>query len=191
MKRSEIDTLLNGLGVEIDESKKKEFTDSIMKINGEDMNKKNTEIETVKNDLKVKEGVIEELNSKIKEKDSVDIEKIKEESFNEGKAEGSKEFENFKKTSALKSALSGYKAKDVELLQKMLDNEKLEYEEKDGNYTVKGLDDQVKSIKESHSYLFDEEKTRTKTVDLGGQHQGTIDNSPKTLREALNEKYNK
>lgn len=191
MKRSEIDTLLNGLGVEIDESKKKEFTDSIMKINGEDMNKKNTEIETVKNDLKVKEGVIEELNSKIKEKDSVDIEKIKEESFNEGKAEGSKEFENFKKTSALKSALSGYKAKDVELLQKMLDNEKLEYEEKDGNYTVKGLDDQVKSIKESHSYLFDEEKTQTKTVDLGGQHQGTIDNSPKTLREALNEKYNK
>ena len=190
MKRSEIDTLLNGLGVEIDESKKKEFTDSIMKINGEDMNKKNTEIETVKNDLKVKEGLIEELNAKIKELDSVDIEKIKEESFNEGKAEGSKEFENFKKSSALKEALGNFKAKDVELLQKMLDNEKIEYEEKDGNYTVKGLDDQVKSIKESHSYLFDEEEKQTRTVDLGGQHQGNIDNSPKDLKGALKEKYN-
>lgn len=39
MKRSEIETLLNGLGVEIDESKKKEFTDALMKINGEDINK--------------------------------------------------------------------------------------------------------------------------------------------------------
>lgn len=190
MKRSEIDTLLNGLGVEIEESKKKEFTDSIMRMNGEDINKEKTKTETVQNDLKVKEGLIEELNAKIKELDSVDIEKIKEEQFNLGKAEGSKEFENFKKSSALKEALGNFKAKDVELLQKLLDNEKLEYEEKDGNYTVKGLDDQVKSIKESHSYLFDEEEKQTRTVDLGGQHQGNIDNSPKDLKGALKEKYN-
>ena len=191
MKRNEIETLLNGLGVEIDENKKKDFINSIMKINGDDINLEKTNTETVKNDLKVKEGVIEELNTKIKELGSVDIEKIKQEQFELGKTEGSKEVENFKKTNALKSALGGYKAKDVELLQKMLDNDKIEYEEKDGNYTVKGLEDQIKSIKESHSYLFEDEKTQTKTIDLGGQHQGTGDNSPKTLREALNEKYNK
>ena len=191
MKRNEIETLLNGLGVEIDENKKKDFINSIMKINGDDINLEKTNTETVKNDLKVKEGVIEELNTKIKELGSVDIEKIKKEQFELGKTEGSKEVENFKKTNALKSALGGYKAKDVELLQKMLDNDKIEYEEKDGNYTVKGLEDQIKSIKESHSYLFEDEKTQTKTIDLGGQHQGTGDNSPKTLREALNEKYNK
>ena len=191
MKRNEIETLLNGLGVEIDENKKKDFINSIMKINGDDINLEKTNTETVKNDLKVKEGVIEELNTKIKELGSVDIEKIKKEQFELGKTEGSKEVENFKKTNALKSALGGYKAKDVELLQKMLDNDKIEYEEKDGNYTIKGLEDQIKSIKESHSYLFEDEKTQTKTIDLGGQHQGTVDNSPKTLREALNEKYNK
>ena len=190
MKRNEIDTLLNGLGVEIDESKKKEFTDSIMKINGEDMNKKNTEIETVKNDLKVKEGVIEELNSKIKEMDSVDIEKIKEESFNEGKAEGSKEFDDFKKTNALKASITG--AKDFDLVKSKLDLDKIEYEKDDkGEYKVKGIDEQLKSIKETYSYLFEDEKAQTKTVDLGGQHQGTIDNTPTTLLGALKEKYNK
>lgn len=191
MKRNEIETLLNGLGVEIDENKKKDFINSIMKINGDDINLEKTNTETVKNDLKVKEGVIEELNTKIKELGSVDIEKIKKEQFELGKTEGSKEVENFKKTNALKSALGGFKAKDVELLQKMLDNDKIEYEEKDGNYTVKGLEDQIKSIKESHSYLFEDEKTQTKTIDLGGQHQETVDNSPKTIAEALKEKYRK
>lgn len=191
MKRNEIETLLNGLGVEIDENKKKDFINSIMKINGDDINLEKTNTETVKNDLKVKEGVIEELNAKIKEASSVDIEKIKQEQFDLGKAEGSKEFENFKKTSALKEALSGFKAKDVDLLQKMLDVNKIEYEENEGKYTIKGLDDQVKDIKGTHAYLFEDEKAQTKTIDLGGQHQGTVDNSPKTLREALNEKYNK
>lgn len=187
MKRSFLEEKFKDL--EIDNAVKKAIIDSILDENMNDIGLEKTKTESIKNDLKVKEGVIEELNAKIKELDSVDIEKIKEDSFNEGKAEGSKEFDDFKKTSALKSALSGYKAKDVELLQKMLDNEKLEYEEKNGNYIVKGLDDQVKSIKESHSYLFDEEK-QTKTVDLGGQHQGNIDNSPKDLKEALKEKYN-
>lgn len=188
MKRSFIEEQLKGL--EIEDSVRKNIIDAIMKANGDDINAEKTKTEAAQNDLKVKEGLIEELNKKIKDLDSVDIEKIKQEQFDLGKAEGSKEFENFKKTSALKSALSGFKAKDVELLQKMLDNEKIEYEEKDGNYTIKGLDDQVKSIKESHSYLFEDEKPQTKTIDLGGQHQGNIDNSPKDLKGALKEKYN-
>ena len=190
MKRSFIEEQLKGL--EIEDSVRKNIIDAIMKANGDDINAEKTKTETAQNDLKVKEGLIEELNKKIKDLDSVDIEKIKQEQFDLGKAEGSKEFENFKKSSALKEALIGYKAKDVELLQKLLDNEKIEYEEKEGNYTVKGLDDQVKSIKESHSYLFEEEKTPTKTVDLGGKHEGTVTNTnPTSLAGALREKYNK
>lgn len=190
MKRSFIEEQLKGL--EIEDSVRKTIIDAIMKANGDDINAEKTKTETAQNDLKVKEGLIEELNKKIKDLDSVDIEKIKQEQFDLGKAEGSKEFENFKKSSALKEALIGYKAKDVELLQKLLDNEKIEYEEKEGNYTVKGLDDQVKSIKESHSYLFEEEKTPTKTVDLGGKHEGTVTNTnPTSLVGALREKYNK
>lgn len=171
MKRRFIEGLLKDL--EIEDSVRKNIIDSIMTEAGNDLNAQKTKTETVQNDLKVKEGLIEELNAKIKELDSVDIEKIKEESFNEGKAEGSKEFENFKKTSALKEALSGFKAKDVDLLQKMLDVDKIEYEENEGKYTIKGLDDQVKDIKGTHAYLFEDEETPAQTVSLGGEHQST------------------
>lgn len=171
MKRSFLEELFKGL--ELDETAKKNIIDSIMKANGDDINAEKTKTETAQNDLKVKEGLVEQLNKKIKELDSVDLEAIKKEQFDLGKAEGSKEFDNFKKTSALKSALSGFKAKDVDLLQKLLDNDKIEYEEKDGNYTVKGLDDQVKGIKETHSYLFDEEEqdNNFQNINLGGSHE--------------------
>ena len=187
MKRNEIDDLFKELEIEADETKKKAFADRVMKINGDDINKEKTNTETVRNDLKVKEGLIEELNDKIKELGSVDIEKIKQEQFDLGKAEGSKEFENFKKTSALKEALSGFKAKDISIIQKMLDNDKIEYEEKDGNYTVKGLEDQINSIKESHSYLFEDEKTQTKTIDLGGNHNGNtnMDSDMEAVAKAM------
>lgn len=190
MVRSFIEEQLKDLEIEKDVRNK--IIKAILDENMKDIGVEKTKTETVKNDLKVKEGLIEELNKKIKELDSVDIEKIKKESFNEGKAEGSKEFDDFKKTSALKSALSGYKAKDVDLLQKMLDNEKIKYEEKDGNYTVKGIEEQINNIKETHSYLFEDDNTNNvQNINLGGQHQGTIDNSPKNLQEALRQKYNK
>ena len=170
MKRSFIENLLKDL--EMDENVRKTIIDSIMNENGNDVNTQKTKTETAQNDLKVKEGLIEELNKKIKELDSVDIEQIKKEQFDLGKAEGSKEFDNFKKTSALKTALSEFKAKDVDLLQKMLDDSKIEYEEKDGNYTVKGIEDQIKGIKESHSYLFEDDNANNgQNINLGGSHE--------------------
>ena len=91
MKRSFLEEKFKGL--EIDDSTKKAIIDSILDENMNDIGLEKTKTETVKNDLKVKEGLIEELNSKIKELDSVDIEKIKNEQFELGKSEGSKEFE--------------------------------------------------------------------------------------------------
>lgn len=171
MKRSFLENQFKDL--ELDENTKKRIIDTILDENMNDIGVEKTKTETVRNDLKVKEGLIEELNAKIKEASSVDIEKIKSEQFDLGKAEGSKEFENFKKTSALKEALSGFKAKDVDLLQKMLDVNKIEYEENEGKYTIKGLDDQVKDIKGTHAYLFEDEETPVQTVSLGGEHQST------------------
>ena len=189
MKRSFLEDKFKDL--EIDNSVKKAIIDSILDENMNDIGIEKTKTETVKNDLKVKEGLIEELNKKIKELDSVDIEKIKKEQFELGKAEGSKEVDDFKKTTALKEALGNFKAKDVELLQKMLDNDKIEYEEKDGSYTIKGLDEQVKGIKETHSYLFNEENNNNQQINLGGNHQTPPTNQVNDLRSALKEKYNK
>lgn len=186
MKRSFLEEKFKGL--EIDDSTKKAIIDSILDENMNDIGLEKTKTETVKNDLKVKEGLIEELNSKIKELDSVDIEKIKNEQFELGKSEGSKEFENFKKTSALKSALSGFKAKDVDDLQKFLDESKIEYEEKDGKYTVKGIDEQIKELKENKSYLFEDDDTNnTQNINLGGNHNGNtnLDSDVEAVAKAM------
>lgn len=175
MKRSFVEGELKKLGVEIEENKIKEFVDSIMTEAGNDLNIQKTKTETVQNDLKVKEGLIEELNAKIKKLDSVDIEKIKEESFKQGKAEGSKEFDDFKKTNALKASIKG--AKDFDLVKSKLNLDNIEYEKDEkGEYKVKGIDEQLKSIKETYSYLFEDDNTNNvQNINLGGNHNGNID----------------
>lgn len=123
MKRNFLENLLNVIE---DESTRKNIINSILDENGNDLNTEKAKIESVRNDLKVKESLIEELNGKIKANSEIDIEKIKEEEFNRGKEEGSKEFDEFKKTNALKNSIKG--AKDVDYVISKLDIDKLEFE---------------------------------------------------------------
>ena len=171
MKRSFLEGLFKDL--EAEDSVKKSIIDSIMTENGNDLNVEKTKIEGLKNDLKVKEGVIEELNVKIKEAGSVDIEEIKKQAKEEGFTEGSKEVEEFKKTNALKSSIKG--AKDFDLVYSKLDKEKIKYEKDDkGEYTVTGIDEQIKDVKEKYSFLFEEEEdgSQEAEINLGGEHKG-------------------
>ena len=192
MKRNFIEDLLKD--IEIEDSAKKKIIDAILDENSNDIGREKVNTEKVQNTLKVKEELVNSLNDKIKELESTDVEALKKEEYEKGVADGSKELENFKKNMALEKALANSKAKDVKLLQKMIDNDKINYEEKDGNFTVIGLDDQLKSIKESHSYLFEEDKKNDKqpTIDLGGVHtETTPSNNASTLLGALHEKYDK
>lgn len=171
MKRSFLENLFKDL--EAEDSIKKSIIDSIMTENGNDVNAEKTKLESVKNDLKVKEGVIEDLNAKIKEAGEVDIEALKQEQFDLGKAEGSKEVEEFKKTNALKNSIKG--AKDFDLVRSKLDESKIQYEKDDkGEYKVTGIDEQIKDVKEKYSFLFDEENNGDGNVgiNLGGEHKG-------------------
>lgn len=171
MKRSFLEGLFKDL--EAEDSVKKSIIDSIMTENGNDLNVEKTKIEGLKNDLKVKEGVIEELNVKIKEAGSVDIEEIKKQAKEEGFTEGSKEVEEFKKTNALKNSIQG--AKDFDLVYSKLDKEKIKYEKDDkGEYTVTGIDEQIKNVKEKYSFLFEEEEdgSQEAEINLGGEHKG-------------------
>lgn len=132
------------------------------------------------------------LKEKVKENKDIDIEAIKKEQFDLGKEEGSKELETFKKTIALERALASSKAKDTKLLEKLIDNEKLEYEDKDGDYTITGLEDQLKTIKGTHSYLFEDNTSNNAGISLGGTHNSaTPSDSASTLSEALHQKYDK
>lgn len=133
------------------------------------------------------------LKSEIEESKKVDIEAIKKEQFDLGKEEGTKELETFKKSIALKDALKSTKAKDINLLSKLIDNEKINYEEKDGKFEITGLDDQITEIKKSHDYLFEVEKAQepTQRVNVGDGHTTTPTNQPNTLVSALRDKYGK
>ena len=171
MKRSFLEGLFKDL--EAEDSVKKSIIDSIMTENGNDLNAEKTKTEGLKNDLKIKEGVIEELNNKIKEAGSVDIEEIKKQAKEEGFAEGSKEVEDFKKTNALKSSIKG--AKDFDLVYSKLDQAKIKYEKDDkGEYKVTGIDEQIKDVKEKYSFLFEEENdgSQESEINLGGEHKG-------------------
>lgn len=172
MKRSFLENLFKDL--EAEDSVKKNIIDSIMTENGNDINAEKTKTLTAENNLKLKEGLIEELNKKIKENGSVDIEEIKRVAKEEGFAEGSKEVEEFKKTNALKSSIKG--AKDFDLVYSKLDKDKIKYEKNDkGEYTVSGIDEQIKDVKEKYSFLFEEEDDGSGNTDinLGGKHENT------------------
>lgn len=172
----------------------KEVIDKIMDKNGEQINSHKTEIATMKNDLKIKDGVVENLNTKIEELEKVDLEAIKTEQFNLGKVDGSKEVEIFKKNNSLKSALSSFKAKDIDLITKLLKEDKISYEEKDGNYEVKGLEEQIKELQSTHNYLFDLEEQKNNDgfrADTGENHGQNVKKEPQTLAQALKEQYNK
>lgn len=138
---------LEDLGLETDAIEK------IMVEAGKDVTSLKVKVDDLTEQLNVKDATISEKNNKIAELEKVDVEAIKTAEYERGKAEGSKEIEVFKKQNALDKALQGYKAKDASILSKMLDMEKVKYNDK--FEIVEGLEEQVNSIKESHDYLFD------------------------------------
>lgn len=141
---------LEDLGLEADAIEK------IMIEAGKDTTALKAKVDDLTEQLNVKDTTISEKNNKIAELEKVDVEAIKTAEYERGKTEGSKEIEVFKKHNALDKALSKYKAKDTSILSKMLDMEKVKYNDK--FEIVEGLEDQINSIKESHDYLFETDK---------------------------------
>ena len=141
---------LEDLGLEADTIEK------IMIETGKDTTALKAKVDNLTEQLNVKEMAITEKNNKIAELEKVDVEAIKTSEYERGKADGSKEIEVFKKQSALDKALQGYKAKDISILSKMLDMEKVKFNDK--FEIVEVLEEQINPLKESHDYLFESEK---------------------------------
>lgn len=150
---------LKGLGLE------DEVINKIMDEAGKEVNGLKTQIANLQDDIKVKDGVIETKNSKIKELEQVDVDAIKLAEYERGKAEGSAEIEKFKFNTALDNALKGAKVKDSKTISGLLDMEKIKLE----NEEIVGLDEQLKTLKESHDYLFDNDG---KTPQFSGSTPG-------------------
>jgi hypothetical protein len=87
---------------------------------------------------------------------------------------------------ALKDALSGAKAKNPKAVEALLNKDSIKL---DGDKLL-GLDDQLKAIKESDSYLFDsEEQQQTNTKFTTGNHQRETGGEPASLQEALAQRF--
>ncbi len=141
---------LEDLGLEADTIEK------IMAEAGKDVTSLKARVDDLTEQINVKDTTISEKNNKIAELEKVDVEAIKTAEYERGKQEGSKEIEVFKKQNALDKALQGYKAKDTSILSKMLDMEKVKFNDK--YEIVEGLEEQITPLKESHDYLFESDK---------------------------------
>lgn len=163
-----------------------EAIDKIMAENGTDLTALQTEVATLKNDIKVKDGVITERNTKVSELEKVDVEGIKKAEYERGKTEGSAEIEKFKFQNALESKLKDAKVKDPKVIAGLLDMEKIKYE----NGEIKGLEDQITPLKTSHDYLFDSDKPLPKFGDHtpGIQTSANPDEAMRSIMGLSNDK---
>lgn len=173
---------LEDLGLE------EEVVNKIMAENGKDLNDLKAKVDDLNEQIAVKETTIKQKNEKITELEKVDIEALKKEQFDLGKAEGSKEVENFKRQNAIDKVYDTefevdgkkYKVKDKKGLQGYLDNEKIKYE----NDQVSGLVEQFSEIVKTSPYLFETDTKNPQFADTTPGSNPSKD-SENALRQAM------
>jgi predicted nucleic acid-binding Zn-ribbon protein len=160
---------LKGLGLE------DEAIDKIMAEHGKTVNKTKEDLTTVtterdnlKQTVADRDTQLEDLGKKVKDNDELtaEIDRLKDENktaTQEMQGKLDKQAYDF----ALDKALSGAKVKNAKAVKALLDTEKIKL---DGDKLL-GLDDQLKTIKESDGYLFEEEQQQGKPSFSTGQHQ--------------------
>jgi hypothetical protein len=92
----------------------------------------------------------------------------------QAQTEAQKQILSIKRNNALEKHLKEtYKVKDVKSVKAHLDDEKIQFNEKDETFV--GLDEQVKPVKEKHDYLFEGEKPAPKIITGGNNKPIQID----------------
>lgn len=130
--------------------------------------------------LKKSAGDNEELQNQIKQL---------QEDAAEKEQQYQKELQELQMSNAIKTAITG-KALDDELVESLFDKSKLILNE-DGKVT--GLEEQLKALQESKSFLFKKEDEQQKPPafhKVGGDPPSNQEGGNKTLKEALEAKYN-
>ena len=156
----------------------KEQIDSIMDINGQDINKAKGDLQDVKTQLKQAQDTIKERDTQLTELKKVDGEALQakitelQEANKQAQAQYEADLKDFKLTSAIKSNLTN--AQDLDLVSSLIDKSKLLLAE-DG--TVTGLTEQVKALQENKPYLF-------KEVQVSGFKPNTANSTQQTADQA-------
>ncbi|WP_313803281.1 phage scaffolding protein [Cytobacillus sp.] len=147
--KEKIDSIMveHGKTVETHKSKQTELSTNL-----EDLKKQLADRDKDLKDLKKKAEGSEELQSKFTELET---------KYNQEKADFETKLKDTQLSSALKLALAG-KVHDTELVTGLIDKTKIELGE-DGNVS-KGLDEQIKELQKSKSFLFVPEKKPNNTL---------------------------
>ncbi len=162
--------------------------EKILAENGKDLTGLKAKVDDLVEQISVKDETLKQKNQKISDLEKIDIEALKKEQFDLGKAEGSKEIENFKRQNAIDKVYDSefevegkkYKVKDKKGIQGYLDSEKIKYE----NDQVTGLVEQFSEIVKTSPYLFESD---VKNPQFADQTPGTDPNtdSENALRLAM------
>lgn len=126
------------------------------------------EIKEYKNQLKERDQQLEDLGAKAKGHEELTkrIEELTAQN-EKTKQEYEQKIQQQAFDHALSSALNGAKARNSEAVKALLKTDEIKF---DGD-KLEGLDEQLKALKESDSYLFEPESETTKPVFSTGQHQ--------------------
>lgn len=149
MKRSDLRAKFNEAGIEAD--KVDELVNFVMDANGKDINSTKTQFETELNEANAKVEELTKANSELTTKNDSYKDSYKDyEELKAFKENYQAEQEKTKKTDFLKSI----GCKHPELIENQIDWSKAAYDEDKKTYT--GLEEKVKSLKESYKDMFEE-----------------------------------
>lgn len=170
------------------EASKKELEGFIPKIRFEEVNTAKKQLEK---DLKDRDGQLEELKKNVGDNEALQnqINALQEDNRQKDEAYQN-QIKALKISNAIKMAILD-SAQDAELVASLVDPEKLVLGD-DG--TVTGLDEQIKALKESKSFLFKtepaEDPAPPEGFKLGGDGQGSQgEPGQKSIRDAIAEHY--
>lgn len=172
--------ILTNAGVEeekvssVVESVKKEVPKYYVPKN--DFNEKVTEVNTLTNEKNTLTTQLENLKKVDPTKLQETIDKLQQDN-KDLEANSKKEIADVKRMSAIDLAIANSKTIDAVSLKAHLNLDDITYDEKTG--TLKGIDEQISTIRESKKYLFEEAPTD------GGMPQGAIPPKEKTVHDEI------
>lgn len=169
MKRA----FLEALGLE------KEIIDSIMTENGKDVEKAKADYDDLKGQLDTAQGTITDLKKGNKDNEALQSKVTEyENTIKQLQADSAKKDFDYRLDNALKEA----KPRNMKAIKALLDLEKVKL---DGD-NIAGLEEQLKTLRESDAYLFDTETAPPTPPALGGAKPTNNGSTPPQAGEAFN-----
>ena len=154
-----------------------EQVNNVMGMHSAEMNELHSKVNTITGERDQYKNELESNSSKLKDlqKSAKDNEALQgqlndlQQQFKQSQDESAKKIASLKLNSAVDVAIAGSNARNGKAVRALLDMDKIQMGD-DGNLT--GLDDQLSSLQESDSYLFETQSQNTSNSTISGNPSG-------------------